>query len=92
MRGAGISLMEKLSELEDPRQPSNGTRHDFREILVIAVYAMLSDADSFEDIAQWGRLKADWLRRFLVLKNGIPSQDTFLRVFQAQDGAARRAW
>ena len=42
--------MEKLSELEDPRQPSNGTRHDFREILVIAVCAMLSDADSFEDI------------------------------------------
>ena len=58
MRGAGVSLMEKLSELEDPRQPSNGTRHDFREILVIAVCAMLSDADSFEDIALWGRLKA----------------------------------
>ena len=60
MRGAGVSLMEKLSELEDPRQPSNGTRHDFREILVIAVCAMLSDADSFEDIptrhcgASWG--------------------------------------
>lgn len=73
--------MEKLSELEDPGQPSNGTRHDVREILVIAVCAMLSDADSFEDIALWGRLKADWLRRFLVLQNGIPSQDTFLRVF-----------
>ena len=77
--------MEKLSELEDPRQPSNGTRHDFREILVIAVCAMLSDADSFEDIALCGRLKADWLRRFLVLKNGIPSQDTFLRVFRVLD-------
>ena len=77
--------MEKLSELEDPRQPSNGTRHDFREILVIAVCAMLSDADSFEDIALWGRLKADWLRRFLVLKSGIPSQDTFLRVFRVLD-------
>ena len=77
--------MEKLSELEDPRQPSNGTRHDFREILVIAVCAMLSDADSFEDIALWGRLKADWLRRFLVLQNGIPSQDTFLRVFRVLD-------
>jgi hypothetical protein len=77
--------MEKLSELEDPRQPSNGMRHNFREILVIAVCAMLSDADSFEDIALWGRLKADWLRRFLVLKNGIPSQDTFLRVFRVLD-------
>ena len=77
--------MEKLGELEDPRQPSNGKRHDFREILVIAVCAMLSDADSFEDIALWGRLKADWLRRFLVLQNGIPSQDTFLRVFRVLD-------
>lgn len=39
------------------------TRHDFQEILVIAVCAMLSDADSFEDSALRGRLKADWLRR-----------------------------
>jgi len=77
--------MEKLSELEDPRQPSNGTRHDFREILVIAVCARLSDADAFEDIALWGRLKADCLRRFLVLQNGILSQDTFLRVFRVLD-------
>lgn len=82
MRGAGVSLMEKLSELEASRQPSNGTRHDFREILVIAVCAMLSDANRFEDIALWGRLKADWLRRFLLLQNDTPSQDTFLRVFR----------
>ena len=46
---------------------------------------MLSDADSFEDITLWGRLKADWLRRFLVLQNGIPSQDTFVRVFRVLD-------
>ena len=46
---------------------------------------MLSDADSFEDITLWGRLKADWLRRFLVLQNGIPSPDTFLRVFRVLD-------
>lgn len=77
--------MEKLSELEDPRQPSNGTRHNFQEILVIAVCAILSDADSFEDIVLWGRLKANWLRRFLVLKNDIPAQDMFLRVFRVLD-------
>ena len=74
--------MEKLSEIEDPRRPSNRTRHAFREIVVCA---MLSDADRFEDIALCGRLKADWLRRFLVLKNGIPSQDTFLRVLRVLD-------
>jgi predicted transposase YbfD/YdcC len=77
--------MDCLALIEDPRQPSNGTLHDFREILVIAVCAMLSDADNFEDIALWGRLKEGWLRRFLVLKNGIPSHDTFERVFRVLD-------
>lgn len=82
---AGTSLMDCLSCVEDPRMPSNGTRHDFREILVIAICAMLSDADSFEDIAAWGQSKESWLRRFLTLKNGVPSQDTYLRVFRALD-------
>ena len=77
--------MEMLSTLDDPRQPSNGTLHDFQETLVIAICAMLSDADNFEDIALWGRLKEGWLRRFLVLKNGIPSHDTFERVFRILD-------
>ncbi len=88
--------MECLNEVEDPRQASNGTRHDFQEILVIAICAMLSDSDSVEDFSEWGRLKLDWLRRLLVLKNGIPSQDTFLRVFRALDPkqfeAAFRRW
>ena len=83
--------MERLNELPDPRKPSNGTRHDFREILVIAICAMLSDSDSFDDIALWGRLKESWLRRFLKLQNGIPSQDCFLRVFRALDPACFEA-
>lgn len=79
--------MDCMSELDDPRGASNGTRHDFREILVISICAMLSNADSFDDIAHWGRVKEGWLRRFLVLKNGIPSHDTFDRVFRALDPA-----
>lgn len=77
--------MDCLASREDPRQPSNGTLHDFREILVISICAMLSDADNFEDIALWGRVKAHWLRRFLALRNGIPSCDTFERVFRILD-------
>jgi len=77
--------MQALEHLEDPRRPSNGTLHDLREILVIAICAVLSDVDSFEDMAAWGRVKHDWLRRFLTLKNGIPSEDTFLRVFRMID-------
>ena len=52
---------------------------------MIAICATLSDADSLDDFAVWGRIKEVWLRRFLVLKNVIPSQDTFLRVFEAID-------
>lgn len=77
--------MDAFAALDDPRRPSNGTLHDFQEILVIAVCAMLSDADNFDDIALWGRLKESWLRRFLTLKNGIPSHNTFERVFRVLD-------
>ncbi len=66
--------MDCLNEIDDPRKPSNGTLHDFQEILVIAIAAMLSDCDTVEDIACWALAKEGWLRRFLVLKNGIPSE------------------
>jgi len=92
----GRSLMDCLSEVEDPRRASNGTLHDFQELLVISVAAMLSDCDTVEDIACWAKAKEGWLRRFLVLKNGIASEDTFLRVFRALDPtsfeAAFRRW
>lgn len=78
-------LMDCLSEIDDPRQPSNGTLHAFQEILVIAITVALSDSDTVEDIAHWARMREPWLRRFLVLKNGIPSEDTFLRLFRPLD-------
>lgn len=57
---------------------------------------MLSDADNADDFAAWARVKEDWLRRFPVLRNGIPSQDTFFRVFGAINPkrfeAAFRRW
>jgi predicted transposase YbfD/YdcC len=92
----GASLMCCLKEVDDPRKPSNGTLHDFVEILVIALAAALSDCDTIEDIAYWGRTKEVWLREFLVLKNGVPSEETFLRIFRALDPkqfeAAFRRW
>ncbi|EXI84562.1 MAG: Transposase [Candidatus Accumulibacter regalis] len=81
----GASLMRCLREVDDPRKPSNGTLHDFVEILVIAMAAVLSDCDTVEDIAYWASEKEDWLRDFLRLKNGVPSKKTFLRIFQALD-------
>ena len=83
-------------EVDDPRKPSNGTLHDFLEILVIAIAAVLSDCDTIEDIAHWEREKEDWLRQFLVLRNGVASEETFLRIFRALDPkqfeAAFRRW
>ena len=55
----GVSLMGCLSEIDDPRKPSNGTLHDFREILVIAIAATLSDSDTVEDIAFLGAHKGN---------------------------------
>jgi predicted transposase YbfD/YdcC len=63
---------------------------------MIALCAVLSDADNVDDFAAWARVKEEWLRRFRVLKNGIPSQDTFFRVFGAlnpkQFEAVFRRW
>jgi predicted transposase YbfD/YdcC len=81
----GASLICCLREVDDPRKPSNGTLHDFIEILVIAMAAVLSDCDTVEDIAVWAYEKRKWLRKFLVLENGVPSQETFLRIFRALD-------
>ena len=47
--------------------------------------AVLSDCDTIEDVAAWSRAHTIWLRQFLVLKHGIPSEDTFLRVFRLLD-------
>lgn len=77
--------MDCMDDVQDPRKPSNGTRHDFREILVIAVCACLSDMETCDDFAFWGKAKKSWLRKFLVLKNGIPSGTTFTRILRALD-------
>jgi predicted transposase YbfD/YdcC len=75
------SLVQALCEIEDPRV-GNGKRHDLVEVLVIAICAIFAEVEGFEDIAEWARVKESWLRRFLVLENGIPSHDTFNRIFR----------
>ena len=77
-------LVEHFSELEDPRCPGK-VEHRLIDILVIAVCAVIACAESWEDIALYGRSKLAWLRQFLALPNGIPSHDTFRRVFMLID-------
>ena len=74
------SLIGHFSPLEDQRCPIN-RRHVLIEMIVIAIAAVMCGADGWVAVAQFGRSKETWLREFLSLPNGIPSHDTFGRVF-----------
>jgi len=74
------SLIGHFSPLEDQRCPIN-RRHVLIEMIVIAIAAVMCGADGWVAVAQFGRSKETWLREFLALPNGIPSHDTFGRVF-----------
>ncbi|WP_240975352.1 ISAs1 family transposase [Paraburkholderia aromaticivorans] len=78
-----LSLQDAFGELEDPRVRT--PEHDLTEMLVVALAAILSGADSWVGIALWGQGELEWLRRYLPLHNGIVSHDTFGRVFAALD-------
>src|SRR4051812_40162444 len=83
-------LVEHFSALEDPRC-SGKVEHRLIDILVIAVCAVIACAESWDDIALYGRNKVGWLQSFLTLANGIPSHDTFRRVFMLIDPDAFEA-
>src|ERR671939_1550397 len=78
------ALITGFEAVEDPRDPCR-VEHRLIDILVIAACAVLGAAESFEDMADYGRCKHEWLKRFLALPNGIPSHDTFRRVFMLID-------
>src|ERR687895_393666 len=84
------SLVRHLSAVGDPRCQGN-IEHRLIDILVIAVCAVIACAESWDDVALYGRSKLAWLRTFLALPNGIPSHDTFRRVFMLIDPDAFEA-
>jgi hypothetical protein len=75
-----------FSELTDPRQ--DNARHDLHEILMIALCTMLCGGEDCSDMPLFGQAKEAFLRQFLTLKHGIPSHDTFSRVFRLLDPVA----
>lgn len=78
------SLIEHLATIDDPRV--NRTKdHELIDILVLAICALLCRAETFNDMEDFGNAKLEWFKTFLSLPNGIPSHDTFNRVFQALD-------
>lgn len=79
-----VNLLSIVRELPDPRK--DRTRlHRLEDILVIAICALICGAESFEDMEVFGDSKEEWLRTFLKLEHGIPSHDTFNRLFAALD-------
>lgn len=72
-------LIEHFAMIDDPRREDK-VEHKLVDILVVAVCAVIAEAESVEDIALYGRGERDWLKRFLERPNGIPSRDTFRRV------------
>lgn len=78
------SIATHFADLDDPRQAS-GRRHQLLDIIAIAICATICGADNWVAIAAFGRAKESWLRTFLSLTHGIPSHDTFRRVFALLD-------
>lgn len=76
-----------FSDLPDPRV-DRCKHHTLLDIVTIALCAVISNADGWTDIEAYGRAKETWLRQLLELPNGIPSHDTFARVFAKLDPSA----
>jgi predicted transposase YbfD/YdcC len=79
-------FLTAFESVSDPR--AENTRHDLVEILLIAFLAVLSGAQNCSEMAEFGRAKIRFLRRFLRLRHGIPSHDTFSTVLRMLDPKA----
>jgi len=81
---APCGLLRFFDELEDPRMDRTKL-HSLSDILVITICAVICGADEWTEIELFGRSKRKWFKTFLALPNGIPSHDTFGRVFSLLD-------
>ncbi len=79
-----LSIRDHFVTLPDPRI-DRSKRHELLDIITIALCAVIGGADSWVDVALFGRAKLAWLRTCLARPNGIPSHDTFGRVFARLD-------
>jgi predicted transposase YbfD/YdcC len=79
-RHADRSIPAFFAKLKDPRR-AHRRLHRLQDIIVIALCAVIAGAQDWQEIETFGRKRHDWLKRFLELPHGIPSHDTFERVF-----------
>jgi predicted transposase YbfD/YdcC len=90
-----MTLISVFSRLEDPRT-GPAKRYDLQEMILIALCAVLCGADSWVGVADWAEDNEGWLKKYLKLKHGTASHDTFSQVFRVLDGrvfeACFREW
>lgn len=79
-----FDIYDHFKGIPDPRI-ERGKKHLLAEIIFIAIVSIISGADDWNEIEEFAKLKIEWFRKFLKLKNGIPSHDTFNRVFSLLD-------
>ncbi len=77
------NLLKCFSELNDNRHWN--IKHQLNDIIIISVCAVICGADGWNEIEEYGKAKESFLSQFLTLANGIPSNDTFRRVFSRLD-------
>ena len=85
-----ITIADHFAQMTDPRV-ERGQRHKLIDIITIAICAVICGADTWVDIESYGQAKFEWLKQILELPNGIPSHDTFARVFAQLDPKQLRA-
>ena len=88
--GPETSVLAHFQTLPDPRMPRT-RRHTLADILVITLCGVICGADDWAALERFGNAKLTWFRTFLALPHGIPSHDTFGRVFAALDPEAFKA-
>src|SRR4028118_1989002 len=76
-----LSIAHHFADLSDPRI-DRSRLHELLDVIAIAICAVVAGADSWDDIEDFGNAKIGWLSTFLDLPNGIPSHDTFRRLFE----------
>jgi predicted transposase YbfD/YdcC len=83
-----LPITEVFADLPDPRRETDNKLHRLVDVLTLAVCAVIGGAETWDAIAEYGRSKEPFFRRFLELPNGVPSPDTFSRVFARLDPTA----
>ena len=84
----GRIVVRQLKQVEDYRRGWGNKRHELVDVLFIALCAIMCEMTDFEDMMVFAQERKEWLRKYVELKNGVPSVSTYARVFRAMRPAA----